>query len=184
MVNVLFAEGFEEVEALTVVDMLRRAEIEVNMISADGKQSVKGAHGIEVIMDADISGVKDGEMIFLPGGIPGVPNLAGNRKVVALINEYYNSDKYIAAICAAPSILGALGMLDGKEATCYPSFSNKLGNGKYTDTEVTVDGKIITSKAAGTAMEFSFKLIEILKNKEIADKVKNSVYYRWFYEKK
>ena len=178
MVNVLFAEGFEEVEALTVVDMLRRADIDVTMVSADNTLTVKGVHGIEVVMDKCISQIDKGDMLFLPGGVPGVPNLLANDRVKALVKDYYDNGKYIAAICAAPSILGMTGILDSKHATCYPSFSDKLGNCTYTDEDVTVDGKIITSKAAGTAFKLAFKLIEILKDKDCADKVKNSVYYR------
>ena len=178
MVNMLFAQGFEEVEALTVVDMLRRAGVEVSMVSAYNTEFVEGAHGISVKMDVNLDDVKDSEMVILPGGIPGVPNLLANEKVTELIKQYYKDDKYIAAICAAPTILDELRIVDNKNVTCYPSCAEKLKNSNYTDDAVTVDGKIITSKAVGTALEFSFKLIEILKDADVAESVKNSVYYR------
>lgn len=178
MVNILFAEGFEEVEALTVVDMLRRADVKVCMVSAYNTELVTGAHGISVKMDSGINDIKEGEMVILPGGIPGVPNLLANKEVTDILKKYYEEDKYIAAICAAPTILDELGIVDNKNVTCYPSCAEKLKKSVYTDDSVTVDGKIITSKAVGTALEFSFKLIEILKDATIAENVKNSVYYR------
>ena len=178
MVNMLFAEGFEEVEALTVVDMLRRADVDVCMVSAYNTAFVTGAHGISVKMDSGINDIKEGEMVILPGGIPGVPNLLANKPVTELLKKYYSDNKYIAAICAAPTILDELRIVDNKNVTCYPSCAERLKNSNYTDDSVTVDGKIITSKAVGTALEFSFKLIEILKDATVAENVKNSVYYR------
>ncbi len=178
MVNVLCAEGFEEIEALTVVDLLRRADIEVNIVSSDDKDYISGGHGITVKADIKLSHALDCEMVVLPGGIPGVPNLLKNPNVISYLKAHYDSDKYIAAICAAPSILGELSMLSGKKATCYPSFSNKLNGGFYTDDNVTTDGKIITSKAMGTAIDFALKIIETLKDKTASDKVAASIYYR------
>lgn len=178
MVNMLFADGFEEVEALAVVDMLRRADIKINMVSVSESSFVTGAHGIKVETDINIKDVKVSDMLVLPGGVPGVPNLKDNKQVLDLIKLYYNSDKYIAAICAAPSILAELSLIDGKKVTSYPSYSDKLGDAVYTDDSVTVDGKFVTSKACGTVFDFAFKIIEILKDKDTALKVSKSVYYR------
>ena len=178
MVNVLFAEGFEEIEALTVVDLLRRADIEVNIVSADNKDYISGGHGITVKADVKLSDALNCDMVVLPGGIPGVPNLLNNPNVVTYLKSHYDDEKYIAAICAAPSILGELSMLSGKKATCYPSFSDKLNGGCYTDDNVTIDGKFITSKAMGTAIDFALKIIETLKDEITADKVASSIYYR------
>ena len=177
MVNILLANGFEEVEALTPCDMLRRAEIEVNLVSAEKDIFVTGNHGITVKCDKMLSEIADCEMVILPGGLPGVPNLMANKKVVELVENQVKIGKRVGAICAAPWILGELGLTEGKKVTCYPGFEEKLTGADATSEKVVTDGLVTTSKAAGTAMDFAFEIIKVLKNAEISDKVKNSIYF-------
>jgi len=177
MVNIFLANGFEEVEALTVADMLRRAEIEVMLVSTESSIYVTGNHNITVKCDIMLKDAKECDMIVLPGGLPGVPNLMGNKLVMQLIENQDKCGKRIAAICAAPWILGEIGLTTGKTAVCYPGFEEKLNGANISNSKVITDGNITTSKAAGTAMDFAFELIKILKDEGIADKVKNSIYF-------
>lgn len=175
-IAVYFAEGYEEIEALSVVDVLRRADIEVVMVGVSGK-SVTSARGITICMDTTID-VLDHEtvdMIVLPGGMPGVSNLENNGLVVQNIKEFKKKDKWLAAICAAPSILGKAGLLIGEKATCYPGYEKYLEQCQYTDEKTVISHKIITSKAAGTALEFAFVLVEVISGKLIADKIKKAM---------
>jgi len=190
---VLLADGFEEIEALTVVDLLRRAGIDVKMVSIYGNSSdrgdklvVKGARGISVIADTCIDDSfivdvfsSDVPLFVLPGGMPGTLNLKKDKNVETLVKDQYKKGKYVAAICAAPTVLGSYGILEGKNATCYPGCEDDLtGANVITDgTTVVVDDNIITSRGLGTAIDFSLKLIEILKDKETADEIGISVVY-------
>jgi len=177
MVNILLANGFEEVEALAPCDMLRRAEINVNLVSTEADIFVTGNHGICVKCDKMLAEVSESEMIVLPGGLPGVPNLMANKKVMELVANQIKAGKRVGAICAAPWILGELGITEGRIATCYPGFEDKLKCAAVSDEKAVTDGLITTSKAAGTAMDFAFEIIKVLKGSEVAEKVKNSVYY-------
>lgn len=177
MVYTLLATGFEEIEALTVVDILRRAEIPVKMVSVTDDLKVTGAHGIEVVADCMLSGIEDGELLFLPGGLPGVTNLEVCPTVIELIKEYADAGKFVSAICAAPSILGKMGLLNGRKATCYPSFEKFLDGADYLTEKVVVDGKFITSRGAGTAADLGFKIVSLLKSKELAEKLKSGMIY-------
>lgn len=177
MIYVFLAEGFEEVEALTPVDVLRRCGLEVKTVGI-GSQIIKGSHGISVVTDTDdaeISMGDDLQMIVLPGGMPGTLNLEKNPVVQEAIDHCVENNIYIAAICAAPSILGHKGTLAGKKATCFPGFEDQLQGAGYTADLVTVDGRIITAKGAGAAMKFALKLAEILCGKERADKLEDSL---------
>lgn len=177
MVEILLANGFEEVEALTVADMLRRAEIEVNLVSTESDIFVTGNHNICVKCDKMLDSVSDCDMIVLPGGIPGVPNLMANPKVMSIVENQFKSGKNIAAICAAPWILGQLGITDGIEAVCYPGFEDKLTGATISQKNAITDKNVTTSKAAGTAMDFAFEIIRVLKGVSAAVKVKNSIYF-------
>lgn len=179
MVYVFLAEGFEEIEAITPIDLLRRAGVDVFSVGVTGKE-VTGSHGITVVADITVDEANPGQldMIVLPGGNPGYINLEKNKTVLELIDFCLENNKYVAAICAAPSILGRLGILEGKEATVYPGMEDQLKGAKVETKEVVVDGKIITSRGAGTAIAFSGALIEALVGKEEADKVLNSIVYR------
>lgn len=166
MIYVHLAEGFEEIEALTVVDLLRRAEISVKTVSMEKGLEVKGAHDILVKADIMFSDAdyEECEMIVLPGGMPGTSNLMKNEDLLNRIKEFNREGKNIAAICAAPMILGEIGILDGKKATIYPGMESHLKQGEYKDMPVVVDGNIITSKGPATAMTFALELVGILKD--------------------
>lgn len=178
MVYILLADGFEEIEALATADILRRAEINVLLVSAYNTEYVKGAHDICVkpdimLKDAD----EEFEMLILPGGAPGYLNLEKNSFVKEIVLKAYECGKYIAAICAAPSVLGKWGMLKGKKAVCYPSFESYLEGAEVIFDDVVQDGNIITSRGAGTAHKFAFKLTEILKDSTVSDKIKKAMIY-------
>lgn len=172
MIYVFLAEGFEEMEALAPVDILRRAGLEVNTVGVTGKV-VSGSHKIPVTADitADDVDFSCMEAVVLPGGLPGTHNLDASDVVRKSVEYCFNNDKYIAAICAAPSVLGHMGILEGKKATCFPGFEKELSGAEYTSDSVTVDGKVITAKGAGVSIQFALKLTEILKDKETADKL-------------
>jgi 4-methyl-5(b-hydroxyethyl)-thiazole monophosphate biosynthesis len=168
-VAVLFAEGFEEIEAVAIVDVLRRAGVDVQMAGVTGNV-VEGANGISVNMDTTLDAVNaaDIDAVVLPGGIPGATNLRDNADVLALVREAHAAGKVIGAICAAPIALEAAGLLDGKTVTCYPSFDEQLSNVNYTSNRVEKDGRIITGKGPGTAIEFGLKLVEELVSSQTA----------------
>ncbi len=175
MVYVFLADGFEEIEALTQVDYLRRAGIEIKTVGVTGK-TVTGAHSIPVVCDItqdEIVLSDDLEMIILPGGIPGVPNLSKSEAVKKAILFAKEKGRYIAAICAAPTLLAQMGLLDGKKAVCYPSMSSELEC--YTDESVVTDGIFITAKAAGASEQFSFAIISALRAHDAAQKVREAI---------
>ena len=163
MYYILLAEGFEEIEALTQTDVLRRAGIEVKNVGVTGEY-VTGSHGITVKADALIEEAKNcvPEGIILPGGIPGTPNIASNKDAVELIKKVAENKGLVAAICAAPSVLGELGLLEGKKAICYPGFEDKLTGAIVTCEKVVIDGNFITSRGAGTAMDMALAIAEYI----------------------
>ena len=178
MVYILLADGFEEIEALAVADILRRASVDVQLVSVSGNKAVCGAHNISVNTDIAVSDVKaDFDMVILPGGYPGYVNLQNSVAVKNIVELALKNEKYIAAICAAPSILGAWGILKGKKAVCYPSFEEKLIDAQVGYDDVACDGRIITSRGAGTAHKFAFKLLELLKDKNCADEIAKAMIY-------
>ena len=173
------ADGFEEVEALCPLDILRRAGLEVTTVGVGGKDMIAGAHGIMV--QADIPDVmyrdSEPEMIILPGGMPGSTNLDESKTVDAALRVAAKKDAYLCAICAAPLVLGKRGYLEGKSAVCYPGFEEYLKGATVSETETVVrDSKIITAKGMGAAFEFGLELVRALKDNETAEKIKNSVY--------
>lgn len=177
MVYVFFAKGFEEIEALTVVDYLRRAEMEVFTVGIGGK-IITGSHNIPVFCDLDESEVAvsdDIEAIVLPGGMPGTLNLEANKTVNEFIDFCSKNDKYICAICAAPSILGHKGLLNGRKACCFPGFEDELEGAEVSSDFVSTDGKYITAKGMGAAIEFSREIVSRLLNKHTADRIKASL---------
>ena len=144
--RVLFATGYEEVEALTVVDLLRRAGVECLMVSADDQDTVTGARGMEVTMDEKLSEIDDQcDLVVLPGGIPGVPNLKTNSKVQAMVKAQNDRGGYVAAICAGPTALGAFGVLADKNATCYPGYESSLKGAIISGKDIVRDGNVITA---------------------------------------
>lgn len=160
---VFFAEGFEEIEAVTVVDVLRRAGLDITMVSVSGNREVRGAHGIPVITDDLFEYVdhQGADLLILPGGMPGTKHLAAHHKLGDVLKRYHAEGKWLAAICAAPSVLGGLGILQGRRATCYPGFEPQLEGAEILHAPVVQDGHVITSRGAGTALEFALKLVEI-----------------------
>ena len=179
MVCILLGTGFEEAEALVPADMLRRAKIDVCMAGVNGTH-ITGAHDITVKADCTLTDVKleDLELVFLPGGLGGVDAIKNSSEAMELIRKAHAKGIKLAAICAAPTILHDLGYLDGKQAVCYPSMQGMLTQAlPYDGSTVAVDGNIITGQAAGSAFPFAFKLIEVLRGAEKAEKVRQSVYY-------
>lgn len=177
-VNVFFAEGYEEVEALTVVDILRRAGIKTDMVSVTGERAVTGSHGITIQTDKLFEEIDDSaEMIVLPGGIPGTPNLKAHKGLADLISAYNQSGKYIAAICAAPTVYGEMGLLKGRKATCYPGLEDGLVGAEALTDAVVTDGNIITSRGLGTAIDFGLVLTSILLDKGTALNLASKIVY-------
>ena len=159
---VFLADGFEEIEALTPVDILRRAGLSVKTVSVMDEQVVAGAHGVPVLADVmfDEVNAEDAEMILLPGGLPGATNLDAHQGLSQMILDFAKEEKPLAAICAAPLVFGNRGLLEGKKATCYPGFETYLKGAQYTAALVEKDGNFITGKGPGAAMEFAFAMVE------------------------
>ncbi len=177
MVYVFLAPGFEEIEALTPVDILRRAGIEVRTVGV-GAEIVEGVHGIPVKADMSVDEIKlnsELEMIVLPGGMPGADNLENSPEVLAAVDYCADNNKYVAAICAAPKILGHKRLLEGRYAICFPGFEQELLGANLSDRTVTIDGKYITGKSAGVALKFALKLVEALISKEKASMLEASL---------
>lgn len=173
MVYVFLVDGFEETEAVTVIDVLRRSGAEVSSVGI-GKKNVTGSHGITICADLDDStAVLDEklEMIYLPGGMPGMLNLDASDFVAKAIAYCRANDLYISAMCASPTVLGHKGVLKGKKACCYPGFEKELTGAEITYDDVTVDGKVITSRGPATAMALAVKLSEIMSGQEKSRKV-------------
>lgn len=176
---VFLADGFEEIEGLTVVDLLRRAEAEVTTVSVTGTKIIHGAHGIDVMADClfdemEFEGI---DMLVLPGGMPGTIHLGEHQGLTELLQQYNNSEQYLAAICAAPSIFGKLGFLEGRKATCYPGMEETLAGAEVVMQPVVTDGHLITSRGMGTAIAFSLTLIALLFGEETAEKMQQSIVY-------
>lgn len=178
MVYVLLANGFEEIEALTPVDIMRRAGIEVKTVTITDELGVLGAHNIKVEADIKLAEVNREEMdlLMLPGGA-GHVNLDECGEVHELINYAVENGKYVAAICASPSIIGKMGILEGKKATAFPGFEKFLKGAEVVADKVVVDGKIITAKGAGASAEFGFLIVEKLICKKTADQLKETMQY-------
>jgi len=179
MIYVLLAEGFEEIEALAPVDLMRRAGLTVITVAVGEGSVVTGAHGISVATDAHINDIEDceeAELLMLPGGMPGTSNLNASAAVHRLIDSALYGGKRVAAICAAPMILGQKGLLDGKSATCYPGFEEHLRGAASVGGRVVTDGLITTAKGAGVAVEFALELIALLCGKEKAENIKNGIF--------
>lgn len=176
MVYLFLADGFEIIEALAPVDMLRRAKIDVTTVGVTGK-SVRSSCGVEVISDIAVDELdfSDMEAVILPGGMPGTINLEADKTVQMAIDHAVENKKYICAICAAPSILGHKGLLKGREAICFPGFEDALSGAKISDKNVVCDGKLITAKGAGVAVEFGLEIVENLADKELSQQIRSSI---------
>jgi 4-methyl-5(b-hydroxyethyl)-thiazole monophosphate biosynthesis len=176
---VFLADGFEEVEAVTPIDYLRRAGIEVTTASLGGSKTVTGAHGLPVIADSLITELPEGtawDALVCPGGMPGASNIAASASAAALLKAQAASGRWIAAICASPAVvLAALGLLQGRRFTCYPRMEDRVRGAHWSAGDVVTDGNIITSRGAGTAGFFAAAIIGAVLNQEAADKVAGSV---------
>ena len=177
MVYLFLADGFEEIEALYTLDLLRRANIDVLTVGVTGKVA-NGSHKIPVVCDIDCASLpynSDFDMIILPGGMPGSTNLDKAECVEKYIKLALENNKLICAICAAPFILGKRGILKGKRATCFPGFENQLEGATVVDAGVVRDGNIITGRAMGSAHDFALTILEALQGKEAADKMRKTI---------
>ena len=175
-----FADGTEECEALLVADLLRRAKVEVIIASAMGRRALVSSHGIHLNADALAEDVdySDVDMVILPGGIPGTPNLAENKTVTDTCVSFAKAGKKVAAICAAPSVLASLGLLEGRNATAHAGFQDKLAGAIVHDEEVVVDGNITTSYGLGGAIPFALELVRQLVGPAEADRIQKAIAYR------
>jgi 4-methyl-5(b-hydroxyethyl)-thiazole monophosphate biosynthesis len=179
-VYIFLADGFEEIEGLTVVDLLRRADIEITMVSITDKKLITGSHNIKVEADELFESLdfKDADMLVLPGGMPGTNQLGSHEGLVKLLTNFNTKNQQIAAICAAPSVLGVNGILQGKKATCFPGFEEKLLGASATGSKVEIDSNIITAKGMGVSIDFALSIIEKLKDKDTADRIGKAIQYK------
>lgn len=171
------ADGFEEIEAINTIDILRRAEITLTTVSIYAHKNVIGGHGVVIEADTIFAGTdfSDGDMLILPGGSVAFRDFIPLQE---LILQYGKQGKYLAAICAAPLMFGNLGLLQSKKAVCYPGYENYLQGATITENRVVVDGNIITAKAAGCTIEFALMLVELLEDKELSNKIAEQIFFR------
>ena len=179
MIYMFLAEGFEEIEALCPLDLIRRAGLKIVTVGV-GSKNIRGAHGITVeadMTDSEYDSLEDksADMIFLPGGMPGTLNLAASDTVVSAIKRAADADSYIAAICAAPSILGDMGLLCGKEAICYPGFEDRLSGATVSESRLVLDGKVLTAAGMGVALDLGLKIVEIFCGASKAAELRHAV---------
>ena len=178
-VYVFLAEGFEEMEAVTPVDLLRRVNVDAKFVSITGSKAVTGAHGITYMADLLFEEIEeDADMLVLPGGMPGTTNLMAHEGLAELLVKQYDSHKWVAAICAAPMVLGALGIVMGRFATIYPGMEEYLVGADISTEEVVVSGNVITSRAPGTAIPFALKLVEVLVSESYAEHLKKEIVFQ------
>jgi 4-methyl-5(b-hydroxyethyl)-thiazole monophosphate biosynthesis len=177
---VLLADGFEEVEAVTPIDYLRRAGVDVKILGVTGK-TVSGSHGIRIETESGTEGfAKDYDCIVVPGGGRGADNIAASPSAAYLIKRHFGAGKLVAAICAAPAVVlhGACGILQGRRFTCFPGLEAKVSGAEFSEERVVVDGNLITSRAAGTAGEFAAAIVRQLLGEEAAEKFAKTVLLR------
>lgn len=177
---IFLANGFEEIEALTVVDMLRRKAIACDVVSITGDRNVTGSHGIKVIADKIVSEIvfDNYDALILPGGMPGTKNLEADGYLMSRFDSFYSENKLICAICAAPSIFGHRGYLKGKKATCYPGFETELEGANFVKEPVVKDGNVITSRGMGTAIEFGAEIVGEFLGEEEKEVLLKAIVYK------
>ncbi len=176
---IFLADGFEEIEALTVVDLCRRAGLSITTVSIQDRLMVDGSHGIRVeadvlLQDLDFSRF---EMLILPGGKKGTQNLEACKELMGQVDAFYQSGKHVAAICAAPSILGHRGILEGHRAVCYPGFEEQLKGAEVLDVPAVTDGTVITGRGMGCSIPFGLAIIAACRGQEKADEIARQVVY-------
>ncbi len=173
MVTVFLAEGFEEIEAVTPIDILRRGGVEVCVCSITDSLTVTGAHGIPFVCDRTLTSLRGTErLLILPGGMPGTLNLKGCARLRFYLQEHARRGGLVAAICAAPTVLSDLGLTKDKIATVYPGMEKEMRCREVSKSAVVIDGNVITSRGAGTAADFGFALLSLLKGKELSDQLR------------
>lgn len=179
-IAVFFAAGYEEIEALTVVDLTRRAGIETWMVSVTEERTVTSSHGVTVAMDKTLSEVDFGEvdMIVLPGGMPGTLNLKACEPLMEKVKEFDKAGKYISAICAAPTVFGHLGLLKGRKACCYPGMEEGLVEAEVTYEPFAISDHILTSRGMGTAIDFGLQIIARFQGNEAAEEMAAKIVYK------
>lgn len=179
MVYMLLGTGFEETEAIAPLDLLRRAGVQVMTVGLNGKV-IYGSHGIGVEADIEIGemDLTDLEMIVLPGGLGGVASIRACKPAMEAVRFAWENGKYTAAICAGPTVLADLGIVDGKNATCYPGCEDQMGNANMVHAAAVTDGKLITGTSAGCAVPFGLALIAALKGQEEADRIAKQIVIR------
>lgn len=179
-IAVFFATGYEEIEALTVVDICRRANIEAQMVSVTGEDFVTGSHGISVKMDKQFEEVDfDGlDMMVLPGGMPGTLNLEAHKGLMEQLDRFYNEGRNIGAICAAPSVFGHRGYLKNRNACCYPGFESHLEGASPSENSVEVSEHVITSRGMGTAIDFALAIVARFYGAEKAEQLSKGIIYK------
>lgn len=179
MVYVFLADGFEIIEALSPVDMLRRAKVETKLVGVTG-EIVTSSCGVAVKTDMliDEFDFYDVEAVVLPGGMPGTLNLENNQTVQKIIDNASNTNAFICAICAAPSILGHKGLLNAKEATCFPGFENALEGATLSEDFVVTDGKFITARGAGVSVDFGLEIVKQLRGEELSNEIRSQIQCR------
>lgn len=178
MVYIILGEGFEEIEALAPCDILRRGGVRVSLAGI-GSKTVVGGHGIKVEADCLVEEIdtKTAEMIVFPGGSVGVESIRKSSIALGKMLEMHKMGKETAAICAAPTILAKLGMLDGKKVVCYPGLEGQLDGAEYVDEPTMRDGKLTTGRAAGASIDFGLKLLEVLRGTEKSEEIRKAIYY-------
>lgn len=178
-VYIFLADGFEDIEGLTVVDLMRRAQIDIQTVSIKDTKEIQTSHGITMLTDRTFgeTDFSDADMLVLPGGMPGTRYLGEYKPLTDLLTDFYGKGGKVAAICAAPSVFAALGFLKGRKATSYPSFMDKLEGALTTEEPVAVDGNVTTSRGLGTAIDFALCLIAQLLGEEKAKEIAASVVY-------
>lgn len=182
---VFFAEGFEEIEALTVVDICRRGGLRVDMISVTGSHEVTSSHGVTIKADRlfeeiinEKTVMEEYDMLVLPGGMPGTRNLEAHEGLMQQVDSFYAAGKYIAAICAAPSIFGHRGILKGRRACSYPGFESHLEGAEVTGGPVEISDHVITSRGMGTAVDFGLAILGVFAGKDKAEEIAKAIVYR------
>lgn len=180
-VILFLAEGFEEVEALTVVDYLRRKDINVQTVSITKDEKVKGAHNITVLADRNIDEIKDidsYDAVIIPGGLPGATNLRDDEKVIDVVKKVSENGKLAAAICAGPIVLERADIIRGKKVTSYPGFEEELMSGVYIEQNVVRDGNVITARGPALAVDFAIEIMKYLLGEEKAEELKADILYK------
>lgn len=178
-VYAFIADGMEETECLAAIDVLFRGGIEVTLVSVMGRQEIVSTHGIHIRADVLFEDIncKEADVLLLPGGMPGTRHLGEHQGLCEALKEAAADGRRVAAICAAPSVLGRLGLLEGKRATCYPGFEKELIGAEYTREGVVTDGDVTTSRGLGYALDFGLELLKCLTDEKTAEEVKAAIQY-------